>query len=314
MKISKASLKILVSAVMLVLVLYSVDLQQLIVNFHRASFLPIALFIVGYGLSQVISAFRWWIVARGAGIACSFPRAISASFVGMYINVFGLGTLGGDLARALLLTNNPQERQTSFATVVADRSFGLATLGLIGVVSSLFVFSEKLSTGLLGASIALVILVGFGWFIVPLILKKFLSNTRWKELIERFMRGFPRSARVLAPMAVAALAFHFTQIALFKLLAFGIGVTIPFNFLLVTIPFANILSTLPLSWMGLGVRENVYVFFFVPIFLTAEQAVLCGALWLLAMTITSAVGGIVAVAGNSLTVVRKGAVSIENQA
>jgi uncharacterized membrane protein YbhN (UPF0104 family) len=313
MKISKSTIKILVSAVMLVLVLYSVDLKQLIANFQQASFLPVALFIIGYGLSQVISAVRWWIVARGAGIDCLLPRAISASFVGMYINVFGLGTLGGDLARALLLTNNATERQTSFATVVADRSFGLATLGLIGVVSSLFVFSDKLSVGLKGVSIALIIVVSLGWFIVPTLLNKFLGNSRWGGFIERFLRGFPRKARVLIPMAVAAITFHFTQIALFKLLAFGIGVHIPFSYLLVTIPFANILSTLPLSWMGLGVRENVYVFFFVPLFLTAEQAVLCGALWLLAMTVTSAVGGIVAVASNSLAAVKKNAVATQSQ-
>jgi uncharacterized membrane protein YbhN (UPF0104 family) len=314
MKISKSTLKILVSVVMLALVLYSVDLRQLMANLHQASFLPIMLFIIGYGLSQVMSALRWWIVARGAGINSPLSRAVSASFVGMYINVFGLGTLGGDLARALLLTNEPKERQTSFATVVADRSFGLATLGLIGVTASLFVFSEKLSAGLLGISLALIVLVSLGWFLGPLLLKRFFSKSRWGGFLERFMLGFPRSARVLVPMALVAIAFHFTQIALFKLLAFGIGVSIPFSYLLVTIPFANILSTLPLSWMGLGVRENVYVFFFVPAFLSAEQSVLCGALWLLAMTVTSAVGGIFAVAGNSLAIVKKGSMSLENQA
>ncbi len=300
----KSLIKIGISIVMLALVLWSVDLNELRNNLHTVPLATALTLIVGYAFSQVLSALRWWIVTRGAGIDSRFLTAVSASFVGMYINVFGLGTLGGDLARAVLLTGDNQKRQTSLATVVADRAFGLAVLLLIGIVSSLFFYSEKLSTSMLSAAVGLVIAVALGWFVAPTLIGRFFGRTKLNQLMQRLAQGFPRDLKILALMFVVAAIFHLVQIALFGILAEGLGASIPLGYLLVTIPFANIVSTLPLSWMGLGVRENIYVFFFVPQFLTHEQAVVCGALWLVAMTATSAIGGVVAVAGGSLKLVK----------
>ena len=306
MKLDKKTLiKCIVSALMLMLVFYSVNLSELQNNLKNVSLSTALLFVAGYATSQVLSALRWWLVTRAAGIESRFQKAVSSTFVGMYINVFGLGTLGGDLARALLLTGDRKKRQISMATVVADRTFGLATLALIGLVASLLFYSEKLKPGLLLVAIVLVIVVAIGWFLGPVIAKGLFAQTKLANLIERLSQGFPRRAKDLVPMALVALSFHLLQIALFGLLARGVGVNIPFSYLLVTIPFANILSTLPLSWMGLGVRENVYVFFFVPQYLTHEQAVVCGALWLIGMTATSAIGGIVAVVSGSLSLVKE---------
>lgn len=299
----KSLIKIIISVLMLALVLYSVDFNELRHNLHSVPITTAIIFVLGYAFSQILSALRWWIVTRGAGIESRFSTAVSAAFVGMYINVFGLGTLGGDVARAMLITNDSRKRQTSLATVIADRSFGLAVLALIGVSASAFFYSQKLSSGLLTVAGGLVVLVAVGWFAGPWLVRRFLGESRAGELIARLVQGFPASPRVLLPMLVVATIFHLMQIALFGYLAHGMGVSIPLSYLLVTIPFANILTTLPLSWMGLGVRENVYVFFFVPEFLTHEQAVVCGALWLVAMTATSAVGGVIAVASGSLKVI-----------
>ena len=289
---------------MLALVFYSVDIGELRDHLQNVSVMTVLLLIVGYAFSQVLSALRWWVVTRGAGIESRFHIAVSASFVGMYVNVFGLGTLGGDLARAMLITTDRNQRQTSLATVVADRAFGLAVLLLIGIVASLFFYSDKLSSIMILAALGLVVCVGIGWFLGPIVVQRFFGKTKVGQVIERLSQGFPRDPGVLVSMFVIAAVFHLSQIALFEFLARGVGVSIPFSFLLVTIPFANIISTLPLSWMGLGVRENVYVFFFVPQFLTHEQAVVCGALWLIAMTATSAIGGVIAVASGSLRLVR----------
>jgi uncharacterized membrane protein YbhN (UPF0104 family) len=89
--------------------------------------------------------------------------------------------------------------------------------------------------------------------------------------------------------------FHLLQISLHIVMAKAVGVEVPLPLLLVTVPFINILATLPVSWNGLGVRERAYVFFLVPSVLQPEHAVAFGAMWLLAVTVCSAIGGIVAV-------------------
>jgi uncharacterized membrane protein YbhN (UPF0104 family) len=70
--------------------------------------------------------------------------------------------------------------------------------------------------------------------------------------------------------------------------------------LLVTIPVINILSSLPISWSGLGVRENGYLFFLAPQFISREHAISFGVMWLLAMAISSAIGALVLVFSKDL--------------
>jgi uncharacterized membrane protein YbhN (UPF0104 family) len=259
---------------------------------------------VGYGVTQVISATRWWLLSRAAGIDSNFSRALSASFVGMYLNCFGLGTVGGDLAKAVLLTNNREKRQTSLAVVVADRGFGLAVLALIGVVASIWFYSAKLEQWVIYVAAGVIALVAVGWLLFPKILKLLTQNTRWAPHAERIAQGFPKTPHVMAGIFLVTMLFHVSQIALFAWLATAIGAQIPFGYLLMSIPFANIITTLPLSWMGLGLRENTYAFFFVPMFLSHEQAVLCGVLWWISMTLTGLFGGVVAVMGGSFAQIR----------
>ena len=73
------------------------------------------------------------------------------------------------------------------------------------------------------------------------------------------------------------------------------------------IPFVNIAASLPISWNGLGVREKSYETFLVassPALMTSEQAIAFGALWLLAVMTTSAIGGIVALISGDLTTLK----------
>jgi hypothetical protein len=74
------------------------------------------------------------------------------------------------------------------------------------------------------------------------------------------------------------------------------------------VPFVNIASSLPISWNGLGVREKSYQTFFVasaPGLMTSEQAIAFGALWLLAVMTTSAIGGIVAFVSGDLSSLKR---------
>ena len=103
-------------------------------------------------------------------------------------------------------------------------------------------------------------------------------------------------------------SFHIVQISLHAAMARGVGATIPWATLFIVIPLVNIASSLPISWNGLGVREKSYTYFLTaaPAIVTNEQAIAFGALWLMAMTVTSAIGGIVALCSGELGVLRRG--------
>ncbi len=290
---------------MLTFAAYYVDPSRLIAVLKNVRISIVVAVCLGYLGSQALTSTKWWLLAGSAGVEATVARAIRAGFMGSYINCFGLGTVGGDVARALMLTNEPSKRAASFASVAADRMLGMGVLASIGVFSAIFFRAGAIEGNVILPSIAVCILVPLSWVLAPralaLILKMFPgAEKRSKGVLE----AFPTDRATLVFASGISLVFHLLQISLFALITHGLGAHIPWPFLLVAIPFANIASNLPLSWMGLGIRENAYIFFFVPAYLSGEQALASGAIWLLSMTIASAVGAVLAVMTGDLRLLR----------
>ena len=252
--------------------------------------------VVGYTAGQLLSSLKWYTIVKSAGIKTSYPAALRAYFIGMYLNCFGLGTIGGDVARGLLIAEGQNKKATALSSVEADRLHGLAVLSGIGAVAALCFGVHALDPMLVAVLVSIGAGVALGWLIAPPLLMKILppsNNLRAK--IQLILEAFPRTPSVIIKITTISLVFHTLQIALHWVMGLAVGVELSFTFLLVTIPFVNILGTLPISWNGLGVRERAYVFFLVPATLNAEHAVAFGAMWLLSVTTASAIGGIVAV-------------------
>lgn len=284
----------------------SIGMLALVLSFSKFDKLTAILFsipwyvvvgvILGYTLGPLLNCYRWLLFARSAGIKASYSKAIRAYFVGSFVNAFGLGTVGGDFTRAILLAANQPVKAAAFASVAADRLHGLAMLALIGSVSAMFANTEHLHPDLLIVLSLLAPAVILGWILGPWFLKKIWTKPgKLHSKLQEALNAFPRKISVLLFVSFFSIIFHLTQISLHMLMAYGLGVSIPWGVLLVVVPFVNIVSSLPISWMGLGVRENAYIFFLTPMFLSNEQAIAFGAIWLLAVTTSSGLGGIVSV-------------------
>jgi hypothetical protein len=83
-------------------------------------------------LGLVIRAYRWFLLVRGLDPGVSFRRLLNLYFVGQFFSTFLPTTYGGDVIRAVELT---QDTDTSAAigTVLLDRLTGLMMLALIGL-------------------------------------------------------------------------------------------------------------------------------------------------------------------------------------
>lgn len=266
----------------------------------------IFLTIAGYLLGQIISAFKWWVIARAGGLDSSLPNALKAYFIGMFVNCFGFGIVGGDLARGMLLTEGKGHKTPAVISVVADRAHGLAVLALLGAVATIFFKPASIDPQLLYLLFAIGLSIVVGWFIGPKILLRLVPPT--KALHAKMLQisnVFPKDNRTIFWITLISILFHLLQITLHWIIGFGFGLNLSWTLLLVSIPFVNILSSLPISWNGLGVRENAYIFFLVPAALSNEQAIATGAIWLLAVTFSSAVGGIIAFSTKNFGLLKK---------
>ncbi len=302
----KSFIKLLISLVMLGLVLRFVnlkDLERIIAGIptHTAVYV-----VLIFSAGQILSSFKWWLIARSGGIDVPWSTALKAYFIGMFVNCFGFGTVGGDVARGILLADGKKSKTVALASVIADRAQGLAVLSSIALISIAFFGQPLIDQRLVLVLLGLLISVIGVWLFAPSIIFRIIpKGTKLGRIVHQILQVLPRSPGTLFAITVLSTIFHFSQLWLHSVMAEGLGVTLPWPILLTTIPFVNILATLPLSWNGLGVREQSYRFFLFPAVLTNEQAVAFGAMWLFAVAIISSIGGIVSVLTKDFEVIEE---------
>lgn len=307
----KKLIRPIVSILALAIILRVVDFAALKTTLLGISPGYAALIVLIYFLGQILSSIKWWLIANAGGVKAPFTKTLRAYFTGMFVNIAGVGTIGGDVARGILIAtgDNNEMISTRFVgvtTVIADRLHGLAVLAGIGLVGVLMFGSQSLEPWLIWVLAACSAGVVLGWIFGPrLVLAFFPRENRFRSRVEQLSNAFPRDLKVVAICTGISIFFHLSQIVLHKFMGYAIGVDVPWALLFVACPFSNILSTLPISFQGLGVRENAYRFFFVTAgALSTEQAVAFGALWFCAMTISGSIGGLVAIASGDFQVIR----------
>jgi uncharacterized membrane protein YbhN (UPF0104 family) len=286
----------------------SISFDKLLSTLSQISPRTAVVVFTGYTLGQLLSSIKWWTIARSGGIAVSYSTALKAYFIGMFVNCFGsgLGTVGGDVARGILISNGLPKKTEGIAAVVADRIHGLTVLSIIALVTSQMFQSDRVPGWLLVSLLTLILGFITAWIAGPAILTWLPSSTKLAMKLRQVAAIFPRDPTVLTIITAISVVFHCTQILLHAVMADAVGATIPLATLFVVIPLVNIASSLPISWNGLGVRENSYIYFLTtaPALVSVEQATALGALWLLAVTATSAIGGIVALVSGDLKLLK----------
>jgi uncharacterized membrane protein YbhN (UPF0104 family) len=297
----KLLIKIFISLAMLILALRLVDINELKQSLLSIPLPTLGVVVVIFFFGQLLSSYKWWLLARSGSIEVPWLLAVRAYFLGMAVNCFGLGTVGGDLARALVLGSKSKQNPTALASVFADRVHGITVLAAIGVASMVFSGRQHIGSEYLVLLPVCIIAVVMAWYFGPSIALAVLpKGGALHRNMEQIAQVFPRDPATISYISLISLVFHLLQIGLHQIMAAGFGIQIPWPVLLVTIPVINILSSLPISWNGLGVRENGYVFFLAPLLLSREHAIAFGVMWLFATAISSAIGGLVLVFSKDL--------------
>ena len=305
---AKSLIKIAVTIALLLVVVYSVSWDKVLITVSSISFNTACIVVAGYTAGQLLSSLKWWTLVRSGGIDVPYRTALKAYFIGMFVNCFGsgLGTVGGDVARGIIVAGSLPKKTEGVAAVIADRIHGLTVLSVIALVTSFLFHTDRVPTFIILSLLGLVVSFIGGWIIGPRLLTFLPGESKLVRKLRQVAEIFPRDSQTLIVITGISVIFHVTQIFLHAVMASALGAEIPLATMFVVIPLVNIASSLPISWNGLGVRENSYMFFLTaaPALVTKEQAAAFGALWLLAVTVTSAIGGIVALISGDLRLLK----------
>ena len=298
-KIKYSSAARIVFTILLLVLIYSkIDFLDLVDRLSSVSVFDFIVCCLLYLVGQILSAYKWRQLLTEVKVFPSNFEIVRAYLLGMFINSFGLGTVGGDVARVFSLKCETGKRTGVFASVVADRLHGLTVLLTIGVFSLIIIRPPYMSDLTLYAAVGSAIVFILGWFLGPFALMKVLPSwTPKREKIMESLKVFPKSKEILIKITIVSFIFHMVQIYLAYYIFNLVTANVNFSTIMTSIPFVNVASALPLSINGIGVREAISMYLLAPAGITSETSVAFSALWVFVITIVSGIGGLVVIPG-----------------
>ena len=221
----------------------------------------------------VCATARWWLLLREQSIHLSIKRASQLYMVGMFFNLFLLGSTGGDAVKLFYLLRerpDPRQRAGAFMSVLMDRLIGMVALIILSAVFVLgryhWLTQTKATAGWVNG-----FLVILGCILAGIITAFVAAQS---TLLDRLPAGLPgRTAfiEVSAAIRIYTRAWRtsltcifisfFGHAAMFVTFYFAAQVMragVAFWDVTVVMPIINTYVSLPFSLSGIGVREQLF--------------------------------------------------------
>jgi uncharacterized protein (TIRG00374 family) len=295
-------LKILVSLVLIVVILRSVDVRALwevVRNADPWHLLAAQLVLM---LGVVVRAYRWQILVRDQEVDVSLAELTALYFVGFLFNNLLPSGFGGDAVKMYELSRRSKRGAEAVSSVLVDRFMGLFALQAIGLVALAFGWR------LVPSEIVILTVAVFG---VSLIAAWVVSYHRLWDFLAQRVPLFNRLLSIKAINSLVSSLQSYSSLALLRSLGVGIvfnvlliatnvligtalGVDLPLPYYMIFVPLTSLVLILPISFAGLGVREGTYVFLFKQAGIAPEVAISMSLLvYVLGTVAPGLVGGVI---------------------
>ncbi|HKH43225.1 MAG TPA: lysylphosphatidylglycerol synthase transmembrane domain-containing protein [Thermoanaerobaculia bacterium] len=271
MRRGRTLLRVAVSAALIAWILRGTDLREVWETFRTADVRYILLAIALIPLGYLSSVSRWRLLLRAQGGDAPYPFLVRSLMTGIFFNNFLPSTIGGDAIRAWDTARSGVGKATALTIIMVDRFVGLLALLVFAAV------------GLLGAGRLTERVPELGWWVlgvggVMVVVAVVLFRPRSPHPSPARGRGAGGEGSKLSQVTSALFSFRghgralagafFWSLCLQTLVVLNAWVQVralhvelglaPF-FLIV--PLAVFLMMIPVSINGIGVRENLFVFF-----------------------------------------------------
>jgi uncharacterized membrane protein YbhN (UPF0104 family) len=283
-----------ISAAVLTILFYKVDRHELGSALKEVDPLWLLLALGTYLLSMVISCVRWTMLARPLGFQQPLSHFFGSYFTGMYMNLFGVSTVAGDIGRALFLAGGPGRRALALTTVLADRGLGFVVLVCIGAVAIILQPQYRMPLPLYWAAWLVPPATLLGWLFGPQLAVRVLpAENRWRRMVEVDLVPYWNDFKLLVSTSLVAAVFHTLQILSQYFLGLGLGLNVPWAYYFIFVPVVNLAGMAPVTFSGIGIREAGYIFFLHRMRVDQHAAMALGLLASAIVLASGLVGGLV---------------------
>lgn len=216
--------------------------------------------------SNLLGAIQWDLLLRAQGIVLPHLHVQGLYVVGVFFNNFLISNIGGDAVRVYDLRRMTGEGSPVFAATFVDRFVGLFTMtafSLAAYLASPGVWGFDLLIPIVGlcAVLAGVLAVGFsrrlsgllehvGRRLLPLPLGDRIGKIRGSFILYRSRMG------TLALVLCLSVLVQVLRVAVYYSVSEAMGLGVSFRHFLVFIPMIAVVAAVPISFGGIGVREN----------------------------------------------------------
>jgi uncharacterized protein (TIRG00374 family) len=280
----RAFLKILVSLVLIVWLLYRIGPANIWESIAAASVRWIVISILFFVISNLLGAMQWHMILLNRRVHLSLFQGVKLYHIGLFFNNFLLGNVGGDAFRIYDIRRISQRTETAFSTVFLDRFIGffaLTTLamGVAGVMAYRVLEIHAVYT---------ISLVFLGWLFAMLFLffESFAAKFGWLSRLllpapvhlkaKAFyynLHAFRHEKKMLLQVFTISLVIQTLRILTHWSAARALGLNVALGYFFLFIPIVALLASLPISLGGLGVREQSAVTLFAHVGLSSAQIV-----------------------------------------
>ncbi|HEY2772812.1 MAG TPA: lysylphosphatidylglycerol synthase transmembrane domain-containing protein [Candidatus Binatia bacterium] len=300
MRVASPLAKVGVSAGALYLVVSRIDTAAMVRALSAADRTDVVVVILLYLVGQALTAWRWKLIASRVGFTEPMAEFQRYYFIGMFFNLFGPATLGGDVVRALYLGASAGRRAVALHTVIFDRLSGLVMLVFVAVAAIVLFGRFDLPWPMIWLVVASGTAMAVGWFLVPMLARRILPESgRLNRMIERDLEPFWKDRRLLVRTAGISACFHIMQASSLILLGNAVSMHVDWRYYFIFHPLVSVLSAVPVSVAGLGIREAGYVWFLQHVGVNGDTALVFSILWFIVLLASSLVGGVVFLASGA---------------
>lgn len=284
--------------------------QQMAEALKTAEYLWLIPGVLAIGLACILQTVRWRVLLLAQGIPMAWWRTLRVYFIGLFFNLFLLGSTGGDIVKIFYAMRETATRKgAALLSVLVDRMMGL--LGLVVVTILLcslkldVLLAKPLTQAIMG-SLILILGASLGAILVGFIVDRFhLAHKlpRWLPMhakIIEFSTAFSvyaRNPKVLLQTLGLSVPAHLLTFFSFFCAARAFGVFPGFSGLLdlfSVLPAIMTIAALPISLSGVGVREKLFQNTLAELYGTPESvAVMISIMGFLMLVFWGLIGGIV---------------------
>ena len=305
----KNIIKIAVSLIFLVFVIYKIDLTFLMesVLSIKPGYYILSFFIMV--INSLILAWKYKVLMKPIEIYQPFFNLVKINFICRFYSIFLTAAVGQGVMRWHMTTKNQVGRFKFLAVMIVERSTFLCALLLSMAISLVFVQHpnvKEISDGLYpfviaGLFVVAIFFIYLNYSVFFNFINRLASKFNVKKdkgLIDRLAASFSvfglfyKKRKMLGTGLLLSFAWQlFFLTRVFLLIN---SMDIPLSFIQITwmASLVFLLQVLPVSLSGIGLREAAYAFLFRLQDLPPEKGVLIGILFFSQMLLISLIGGI----------------------